>query len=837
MSGIGIAPQESPRRSRRPLLSSCALAAAMVALGQSPAFQSPASAQSYLGTVLPGSTGATVNNSVPGLTTVTVTAPTAIINWQPNDTSAGTTPIQFQAPGRTTNFESTGSDYTVLNRILPTGAATGRSVLLNGTTNSYIGSSISGGVRGGAVWFYSPDGLILGSSASLNVGSLLLTTRAISDSDFLTGNGVYNFGSADNSRSAITIAGATIDAQYDSSLGISSYIAMVAPRVTQSGSVRVDGSAAYVAAEQARITINNGLFGIEVQSGSAVDGSIPGDDVTLNHTGTTGGPASASASDPQAIYMVAIPKNLAVTMLVNGNVGYDASSAGVENGVVVLSAGSNIDSAGVITNGPASGVGANATLVGGTFSSSTTIHARTDAQVRGNLTLVGDLTVNAGRNAVVDLQAGRSIIVTGMLGVRTLNTDDFGNFARGTAAIDLATNASLSVSGSTSVDASTLQPDAPQGGIARITAGSGASFTTASLAVRADASSFAGNALGGNASVSLVGASLSAGVVTVSAEGNGGADMIGASGTGGTASITVGSSTLNITDGIFVRANGTGGGGFDGGTGGIGTGGNASFTTTGATTNVSTQGPISITAEGYGGGNGTDGIGIGINAGAGRGGTASYSQSGGTVSAGNVLVSATGIGSDGLGSFTLALPGGNGGDGVGGTATFANSGTLDVNSVDVVAHGRGGNGGDGFEFGYGTGTSPDGGNGGNAIGGTASFTLTGSTFASSMSLGADARAGSTGNSQFGALGNGGNATGGNANLHLNGGALDIGSPLTISADGNGGFGVTGGFGRGGSVDMLVTSGGTFTNADNFFALSAAGAGGGTPRTAPGEVGG
>src|SRR3546814_10904678 len=108
---------------------------------------------------------------------------------------------------------------------------------------------------------------------------------------------------------------------------------MVAPRIVQNGAVTADGSTAYVAAEQADIRINGGLFDINVLVGAAGGEAIV-------HGGSTGGPAHVQDdTDRNRIYMVAVPKNDAVTMLVSGQIGYDAAVAQVDpNGAVVLSA-------------------------------------------------------------------------------------------------------------------------------------------------------------------------------------------------------------------------------------------------------------------------------------------------------------------------------------------------------------------------------------------------------------------------------------------------------------------------------------------------------------------
>ena len=104
-----------------------------------------------------------------------------------------------------------------------------------------------------------------------------------------------------------------------------SYVALVAPRVEQGGTVRVDGSAAYVAAEQATLTMNQGLFDIQVETGTSDANGIV-------HTGETSGPANTVAGDNHSIYMVAVPKDQALNMLLGGTVGFDTGNAECRTG-------------------------------------------------------------------------------------------------------------------------------------------------------------------------------------------------------------------------------------------------------------------------------------------------------------------------------------------------------------------------------------------------------------------------------------------------------------------------------------------------------------------------
>ncbi|UZW57583.1 histidine kinase [Sphingobium sp. JS3065] len=270
--------------------------------------------------------------------TIAVDGPETVINWTPSDTG-GTGTIDFLPTGRTAQFTVNTSapltDYTVLNRILPVdgnGLPVSRIVALNGTVQSDLFGS-----TGGKIWFYAPGGIIAGPTSTFNVGSLVLTTNDIDLSGPNGGslygpNGEIRFRGVAGSGAAVEVqAGAQIDAQV-----AGSYVALVAPRVVQAGTVTVDGSTAYVGAESADITINGGLFDIAITAGTTDANGVV-------HSGTTSGPASAGSVDAQRVYMVAVPKNNALTMLLSGNVGYTpAGTATPDGSAIILSAGYDI---------------------------------------------------------------------------------------------------------------------------------------------------------------------------------------------------------------------------------------------------------------------------------------------------------------------------------------------------------------------------------------------------------------------------------------------------------------------------------------------------------------
>src|SRR5262245_36678257 len=127
-------------------VSSLALAVALVA------GPSPAAAQSYQGT-LNSATGATVDQSTPGQTNVTVNQSQAVINWTAtNSPSSGV--IVFQPDGTTATY-SGASDFAVLNRVAP--GTAGNAIYMGGSINSLVNGNV-----GGTVYFYSPNGIVIG---------------------------------------------------------------------------------------------------------------------------------------------------------------------------------------------------------------------------------------------------------------------------------------------------------------------------------------------------------------------------------------------------------------------------------------------------------------------------------------------------------------------------------------------------------------------------------------------------------------------------------------------------------------------------------------------------
>ncbi len=681
----------------------------------------------------------------------------AVIDWSPDDTASGTAPIIFLPGGNTATFQSTSGDFTVLNRILASDP--GRPIEFDGHVVSQFYAGSGPFHQGGAVWFYAPGGIILGSGAVFDVGSLLLTANAIT---LGAGNALPNIATSGISLRGATDGEALVDirggARINADVAAGSYVAVVAPRIQQNGAVRVHGSAGYIAAEQADLTIANGLFDIGYAVGSHVDAA---GDTTLEHEGSTGGPAQGSTANPQRIYLVAVPKNDAITMLVDGGIGYDAAAtATAENGVVVLAAG---------------GI---RTAEDETYRQ----FGAPDANLR-----VGGVTLTSFGSRVIGTASGTASLSSGSIGLTTTNAVDlFGiqQVSLGSGGADLGIGGGTTLfSRSAGIDVTigaattmTLNGDvslAAGGGIHNGTINSGTYHIDVrgtgafhgNLTMHADSPAFIGatDGHGGSARVSVAGNGSSLtidGSTTITANGAGNNNGGGYIGTGGSVVLQASQGgTLTATGSTTIEANGTGGGG-DGIDGGAGTGGGINIT--------ADAGTIRFTAGATAIADGTGGTASGGTGGFGQGGTVRIDADAGSIG-GVAGLDATGSGGDGI-DGGAAGGGGHGGtvavNAAGGDVTLMQAGSA---QTALFAYGVGGGGASGAAAGR----------GGGGTGGAASLTVTDASVSgpagASFALYANGQGGAGGSSGSGAGGTGGAATGGTARVTLTNGVLNVGA--------------------------------------------------------------
>ncbi|MEP7315093.1 MAG: hypothetical protein ABI667_00185 [Sphingomicrobium sp.] len=822
---------------------------------------SPAAAQSLQGNGSFFSNGGGAANITPGAntTTVTLNSGQTVIDWTPFDNAVGNFGgIGFQYSGTTATFQSSGN-FAVLNRINV--ADSTRVVSMDGIINGLVG-----GQTGGSIYFYSPSGFVLGSNAVINVGSLVLSASPLQldgANQFITGaNNTVVFGQAPNPNAAVTTVGA-FGQLPGAQINASNYVAFVAPRVVHDGAITVNGQAALVGAEAATISFRpNGLFDIEVTSGTTDSNGV-----VVN--GDINGPASSGPGDYRRAYMVAVPKNQAMTMVIGAgaNLGFDiAGAADVEGNVIVLSAGQDVIFGSTTGGTNAPGTGASSISVNGvaatsTFRASATDTVTVSSNAGQSSSFAGNLSLEAGTLAqIVSIGAGASIAVGGNLFV---NTSDYGQFGDGGAAIGGTSRLIAQSGGAVTVDGTADIQANGYGGAAFNTGQSGGDGTGGTVAVQAlsggslsilgtlYASAFGqggeaygdvaqgGIGRGGTVTVQASGAGSSITIdqiASINANGYGGSGggegcfdcgSIGNDGFGGTAFLGTGAgagASLTVDGSAFVTASGSGGyGDFDGGNG-IG---GFSSVTFGAGSAVQFNSTLLVEARGTGG---TASFGDG---GDGTGGRASIgSQAGAT--GGSIIVSGLAT-ADASGEGGSAYDVGMGGDGIGGqTDNGGSSGTITFlggfaglvqGSGGYSESGTGGNGQGGIgwldAFGatisvtgdYLLDASAFGGNGatgGDAIGGSAYLP---SSSTHTVTGNASVLANGTGGSGF--AGAGGNGTGGFANVRATGsGTLTVIGDVLAEATGNGGVSygsgalANGGNGLGGQVYVQAGNGGS-----------------------------
>jgi filamentous hemagglutinin family protein len=765
--------------------SALAIGVALVTFGAT----APVHPQSFNATGTLASGDALITESA-GATTVTLNTSQAVINWTPNDAGTGGGAIDFQSAGTTATFQGS-SNFAVLNRIVP--ADPSRPVQFNGTVNSSIVSA-----TGGTVYFYSPGGIILGAGARFDVGALGLSTAdPVVDSTgaFIDANGKVIYNAAVPGTGVVINSGAQINAPVDQS----SYVAIFAPYIRQDGRIDVNGSTALVAAEAGTITWNNGLFDVQVTTGT--DGNAG---VAIEHSGFTGGStAGTGGTDRQRVYLVAVPKNTAITTLIAGGsqLGFDvAGAADVDGNKVILTAGYDVsgDSTSV-SLGAGTGT-ADIVVTNSSVTSALTLTALNNATVQavsgGSMSLASDLLVQAlGTAQILSDGTGSSVQV---IGTASLESDNVGfgpDLTGGTVRVRADNGGAIAFGASLSMSASGTGGDDPAGtgtgGLAELLVGG--TGTGSSLTV--------------------------AGVVQLVADGAGGGAFSGQGGLGkgGTALVSVGAGgTADFQSDVSVSAQGSGGYAYDG-LGGDGTGGIAHFAANGGM--VSISGVASVDTSGRGGysssaigGTGTGGLAAVI---ADAGGVLSFDS----LQTPGLTLKAVGIGASIEGS-------GSGGKGVSGTTQIlaANGASItvqtDVSMESTAQGGSGANGGD-----------ADGSRDliANPLGSTVLVNANGGTIAVGGAL--NIVSDSNGGRSFTQGGNGGAAHGGSVIVLAQAGAsgsssISLGS-LTVSVDGAGGdaysyggsssspiAGGTGGAGAGGYVLLSGSAGNVSTGQDN-----------------------
>ena len=267
----------------------------------------------------------------------------AILNWQ----SFGI------ATGEAVRFVQPGAGSVALNRV-------------TGNDPSAIFGSLS---ANGQIFLVNPAGIMFAPGAQVNAGSIVASTLALSNGDFLAGR--YQFGGAGGG--SVSNAG-TLNAARGG------YVLLAAPQVSNSGSISADaGSVGLVAGQRVSIdTSGAGLVRFSVDA-AAVNAAV-------QNSGTI------TASGGQ-VALLASSLGDAMATVVNQTGVIRADSAVERDGMIVLSGG-------------ASGI----TRMSGTLSAA----GQGDARTGGTVHVLGDKVELTG-TARIDAsgQAGGGTILVG----------------------------------------------------------------------------------------------------------------------------------------------------------------------------------------------------------------------------------------------------------------------------------------------------------------------------------------------------------------------------------------------------------------------------------------
>ena len=690
------------------LLRGCAITALLA--GASLTAQS-AQAQGFQAspTVVQGTV--TIDDLTPGETRVTVTGTDAVIDWNPNINPVTGQAEIFLPDGNTGIFlgDANATTFAVLNRIIP--GPGNNPAQFDGLVQAFLtdGNGLPF-APGGFVAFYSPSGIIVGPTGRFEVPQLMLTSQDVdiaSFTDFANGTGPLSLNGSTGSIDLQT--GATFTGTPEDS-----FMIVASPQITMAGDAYYNGSIAYVASTSVQMTHASGLFDIII-FGGAPDG------LTIDHSGSSGGPSSTGAGDEHVIYGVTAAgfSGAGVSMLFGGNLGFDpAVSAGVVNGDIILSA--NFDVAGRTVDGDDNRQGADSFFAGRSFTPGTqgdillsgvtatsNLLAISSHQTNLDATFVsssfaGDLSLVGRQQAVVNAGLGQQVTVGGDLFVSARNfgldtevtseEDAVGGFASVRADFD----GLVSVTGQTMVAASALPGlnfnsntiGSGTGGQAQILSEGGTIDLTGDVRMEAYARTdqlddYAGNGAMNGGSVqflSTLGGALSTqGNLTIDAgattpgifssddillsDANGGDILIGVASDGG---------TVNIAGNVLAQAQGavsladllTG-------TGSSGAGGNVQLSAFDAGS-LSITGDVTLDASGTGGT-----VTGGGDAGQAVGGTTSVALANTSISIGGQLV---------LDSSAQGFGGQNGGDALGGFADIVvTDGSLSVGDTLTMA--------------------------------------------------------------------------------------------------------------------------------------------------------
>lgn len=420
------------------------------------------------------SAGAATIGGTSGNMTITQTTPNVAINWQSFGIKAGES-VQFVQPG---------SSSVALNRVI-------------GADPSSILGSLS---SNGKVFLVNPNGILFGQGASVNVGGLLASTLAISDTNFMARN--YQFSGAGTGTGTVLNQG-TINA------ATGGYVVLLGANVSNQGVISAQLGTVALAAGNAvtldmagdkllNITVDQGAVNALVENG----GMIRADGGQVLMTTQAAGSLLANAVNNTGVIQAQTLQNVGGTIMLlggmssgtvnvggtldasapnGGNGGFIETSAAqvkVQDNVHVTTAAAQGQTGNWLIDPPDFIIGAGGDIAGSTLGAALVTNNITILSSSGSSGTGGDIFVN---DAVSWTASGAPTTLT-LLAVRDVNVNAAITATNGNLAIccgrDVNVNAKITTTnGSVLLSAgrdvnivrSVATPLAPENNLAGIT--------------------------------------------------------------------------------------------------------------------------------------------------------------------------------------------------------------------------------------------------------------------------------------------------------------------------------------------------------------------------------
>ncbi|MBM6574780.1 filamentous hemagglutinin N-terminal domain-containing protein [Microvirga sp. SRT01] len=390
-------PLRLPGRLRGRLVLTTALGGCLAAFAATAARAQDLPVVAPVGTLIGSPTGVT-----PGVATdaIGVTQTGTIIDWQSFNIGTGQTVTISDA--RT--GPAAGSRMTMLNRV------TG---LLGIVPRSQIDGTLNGAANI-AVYIVNPSGIVFGNNAVVNVGGLIASTLAISDTNFAAGNYIF----ADPGNTAgITVASSanlTSTGLAADQLGL---VALIGARIDSAGTIAAAGDVALVAASDVTLTYDAANpLGFTVREGTSL-GTVTTGGVTTNGpmvvSGTIGGRSALFvAATRQTVTDAVLDMSSAVTA---------TTAVATDRGIVLIAGRDNAADARVtFASGPGGApLAANSGTVSLALGGAALNSGLTAAGAGGAIRLASNGGIGGGSGAAPfasSLAASQAILATSLTG-------------------------------------------------------------------------------------------------------------------------------------------------------------------------------------------------------------------------------------------------------------------------------------------------------------------------------------------------------------------------------------------------------------------------------------